>query len=649
MSGVRQRVAAVPRLLAVAMAAAVVPVVVALVRGLQRGWYPVGDNAYFSIRARDVLTSNHPLLGTWTSASQSVGHDLNNPGPLLFDLFAIPAKIAPIGGIAVAAAILNVGCIVAMALVARRRGGIERAVGVLAVAAGLAWTMGSELLFDPWQPHSLLFPFLLYLVLAWSLAEGDVAMLPLAVGVGSLLVQTHLTYAGLVLGLGGFGIAMVGARSLRDRSSMERAPIDHTRRRRALALATVVAVACWAQPIAEQLTASDGNISRVVRSVGAGDAPRLGVGTAGQMVADVAVVPPAWLRPSFEDAFVQERDPADRGVHILGLPSRAISAASLGAAMLALLATAYRAHRQRDPGGVWGSAVAALAIALALLTLVPIPVGPSGFGQHQVRWLWPVALFGWLVVVLPWVRGRRWTPLVLTLVTVFLGVVALPTHRQVAGPQSDADAVSVLRDVSRQLDRAEVQGPVLFAEADLVRMSIYEPYSTALMLELDRRGIDVVVDESGQARQLGGDRWHPERARARMVLLQGDRADDTPRGGRRVASTRGLDARERLELDGVVQELTVELESRRLTLTDEGRALAQRGAFVGIEGDGSVDGSMALDFRTLLYALEVHAIDETDPSLEALQRYAELQRRWDRQTLSVYLVPVSRSAVEVDG
>ena len=212
MSGVRQRVAAVPRLLAVAMAAAVVPVVVALVRGLQRGWYPVGDNAYFSIRARDVLTSNHPLLGTWTSASQSVGHDLNNPGPLLFDLFAIPAKIAPIGGIAVAAAILNVGCIVAMALVARRRGGIERAVGVLAVAAGLAWTMGSELLFDPWQPHSLLFPFLLYLVLAWSLAEGDVAMLPLAVGVGSLLVQTHLTYAGLVLGLGGF------VRQTRERS-----------------------------------------------------------------------------------------------------------------------------------------------------------------------------------------------------------------------------------------------------------------------------------------------------------------------------------------------------------------------------------------------------------------------------------------------
>jgi hypothetical protein len=80
-------------LLLVVTVLAVLPVVVATVRAAARGWLPVGDNAYFAIRARDVLTEHHPLLGTWTSASVSAGTDFNNPGPLLFDLLAIPAKL----------------------------------------------------------------------------------------------------------------------------------------------------------------------------------------------------------------------------------------------------------------------------------------------------------------------------------------------------------------------------------------------------------------------------------------------------------------------------------------------------------------------------------------------------------------------------
>ena len=33
------------------------------------------------------------MLGTWTSASLSVGKDINNPGPLLYDLLAVPVRI----------------------------------------------------------------------------------------------------------------------------------------------------------------------------------------------------------------------------------------------------------------------------------------------------------------------------------------------------------------------------------------------------------------------------------------------------------------------------------------------------------------------------------------------------------------------------
>ena len=95
----------------VAGIAAVTPFVVATVRAIRDGWYPIGDNAFFALRARDVLTEHHPLLGTWTSASLSVGRNLNNPGPLLFDLLAVPAKADPAAGLAIGVAAVNVAAI----------------------------------------------------------------------------------------------------------------------------------------------------------------------------------------------------------------------------------------------------------------------------------------------------------------------------------------------------------------------------------------------------------------------------------------------------------------------------------------------------------------------------------------------------------
>ncbi len=47
---------------------------------------------------------------------------------------------------------------------------------VTALSAGLAWSMGSELLFDAWQPHAMILPCWAFLVTVWALAAGDVAM-----------------------------------------------------------------------------------------------------------------------------------------------------------------------------------------------------------------------------------------------------------------------------------------------------------------------------------------------------------------------------------------------------------------------------------------------------------------------------------------
>jgi hypothetical protein len=100
--------------------------------------------------------------------------------------------------------------------------------------------------------------------------------------------------------------------------------------------------------------------------------------------------------------------------------------------------------------------------------------------------------------------------------------------------------MAVMASIDRQLDAVELDGPVLFAAADLRQMSLYEPYSTPMMLEMERRGIGFVVDDPSQARQVGDSRLHPEEAKVRMVLLQGDRIRQPPRGGRRLAVVDGV-------------------------------------------------------------------------------------------------------------
>ena len=67
---------------------AVVPIVVAVTRAVATGWLPVGDNGMLVVRAADVGTTHHPLFGSWTSASLTLGVNVNNPGPLYQDLLA---------------------------------------------------------------------------------------------------------------------------------------------------------------------------------------------------------------------------------------------------------------------------------------------------------------------------------------------------------------------------------------------------------------------------------------------------------------------------------------------------------------------------------------------------------------------------------
>jgi hypothetical protein len=304
-------------LAAASVVAALLPILVATVRAVRDGWLPIGDNAFFAVRALDVGTSHHPLLGTWTSASIAAGVDVNNPGPLFFEVLAGPARLfGSASGLAVGAAALNAAAVVGIAVVAWRRGGALAAAAAMVPTALLLWTMGSELLFDPWQPHSLLVPFLLLLVLVWAVACGDLAAVPWAVLTASLLLQTHLTYAVLVPLLAAWAlVGLVLASRRRAGRDPGRRGRERARLLRTTGLSVAVLVACWAQPLYEQLAGEgEGNLSRLARSTGA-DTDTVGLATAARLVAAVVGAPPWILRPSFRETFAT----GGGGATVLGL------------------------------------------------------------------------------------------------------------------------------------------------------------------------------------------------------------------------------------------------------------------------------------------------------------------------------------------
>ena len=635
------------RLFLASVAFALLPIVVAVVRAAREGWLPIGDNAYFAIRAADTFTEHHPLLGTWTSASLNAGVDFNNPGPLLFQLLAPATKLFDGGiGVAVGAAVLNGLAVVGIAVVARRRGGPVLGTAAMAVTALLCWSLGSELLFDPWQPNSLLLTFLFALMLVWSLVCGDVKALPWAVGVTSVIVQTHLSYVVLLVALGAWALVGLALWLRRERAGDARAWAQHRRTAtRAVVAAVVVGALCWSQPLWEQLTGEgEGNLSRLAGNMTTTER-RVGVELGTRIVADV-LVPPFWLRPSYGEALVP--DPvAPPGSDVLTTldPSFPL-AAVLVAALVALMAAAIVVARRR------GDRVSAAALSTALvvggaglLTAWNLPYSFFGVSAHQFRWLWPTAAFVTFAVVVfvarrllhadvP--RAARRGVAVLAGVTAVVALANLPANNQRTGPSYDDWAIPVMQELNEQMAVLEGEGTLLI---DFEGTRFTEPYSGAVMAELQRRGIPFVTDDEVIARQLGTSR-RLEGTAPRLQILQGQRAFTAPPGSRRVALVEGLTADEQAEQTELASLVTAHLRDVGVRLTPEGDAVLERPEHADARAAvraGDVDrvvGSYALGFLVDNDLLQLD--DEWAPRFE---RYADLQRRWDRDTVALYLKP----------
>jgi hypothetical protein len=638
---------------------ALLPLVVAAVRAAHEGWVPVGDAALLAVRTRDVLDGGAggdvPSLGMWASTSWSLGFDINHPGPLLYWLLAVPAALVagPVG-IVVGTALVNCASVLGIFAAAWRRGGPVTALAAMAVTAGLCWSLGSAVLVEPWHASTVLLPFLLFLVLAWSLACGDLACLPAVVVVGSLVLQTNLAYAVLVPGVVVAGVAGYVVRTWRAGDG----GVGRSRRSGAwLGLAALALVVCWVPPLVEQLRGDGrGNVSRLVDALGV-ELTTLDLADALRSVARVLAIPPWWARPSYGEAF-------PFGAFGNPLPS-------LGMALLALAAVAgvlgWRWHAARRGSGSGADAAVAVAggallIALSVASADRSPTSPFGTVAYQLRWLWPVGAFIALALVVSVVpvpgsvsregdgaaRRRRWAAVSLAAVTAVVSLANLPASDQ--GTTAPGWTVPVARRVNEAVAAADLEGPLLVTCGE----HVVDPYCEAVMAELQRREVPFVVDGHIELRQLGGGRrWTGDNAVAELMIVSSDFAV-FPRADQEVVTLqRGLSEDDEREMLRLRQELVEAIADDSLPLNDRGRRTAERGTLISVDPDGppTIDPQRVVEVRQGLFGtyrrdLVVMAREDlldTGPEGEwadELDRYADLQLAWDERTVTALLGPV---------
>ena len=625
--------------------AAVLPVAIATGRALHDGWLALSDNALFVIRSRDLFSEHLPLLGTYSSASLTAGEHLNHPGPLYFDLLAVPDRLWSDAGVAVGVGAINSLCIVGIGWFAYRRGGALLGSLAMAATAALCWTMGSELLYEPWNPHSVLLPFLLFLFLVWSLADGDLLALPFVVATGSLVVQTHLSYALLVPLIGAWGVtgAAISLRSQRHRNPEAWAE----RRRQVLRWAAVggaVLVVCWLQPLIEQFTSDgSGNITRLVESGRGSNAETIGFGLGTRVVATVVSVPPWWFRDSMKDDFTKGWE----------APSLQLAVLSLGALLAILVWCGWEARRRRDHVAWWVIATAVVALAAGLVTAWRGPVTIFGtVTAHTFRWLWPLGAFVFFAAIAAVVRrltdSRVASPRfvgVFAVATVAVAAFTVPRADDGLSPNSQryAYATPALRDLNRHMGALEGQGTLVI---DGVHDRFATPYGWPVIAELQRRGIPFVARKPGTVRQLGPTRrFNGHNANAELFLVEGEGALGAPPGSRLAARGEGLPAAEQRELMRLKTQIGAYLQRNGVPLNARGRAALDAGALptLAASSQQTPDAAALLAARELDVMILDRYLTLDDAWLHRFKRYAELQHESDQRTVALFVRPLSNA------
>ena len=516
------------RLRMAATAIIIVPFVTAVLRALRSNWFPIGDNALLFIRTRDVWTDNHPFLGSWTSASLSVGEDINNPGAL-YDWLVAPFAyfLAPGPAAAIGVALINIAMVCVISAAAHRVGGWAFQRWALLATALMAWSMGSELLIDIWQPNALIFAFIALLIIAVGIAAGDDGLLPWAAFTATLLLQTHISYAYifvfLLLGVGGVRI-------------WKRHEVDSSQWRRPVSMSIAIIAVLWAPSLWEQFFGTGkGNMSRLLGNSSGGDFT-LGLGNAAQIVASLGVRPPFWGRAGYSTTVVGTKITETTEGRTLDVPGvLPLWAAVLGLTVLTaiLIGLTWLAHNGRRRAEATAGIVAIVVLIGSVLALSRLTIGLVGLSPHHVRWEWPLMAFVHLVIV--WLGVSAWEArqcqkvglagrldrrinIVVGVLIVVVSAMNIPFLAQPSGPTADFKTSPTMSRIKPHLEQLDGFAPVLY---DISTLRIYEPYSATMMMWLQEGDIEFRVDDEGMVRQLGEARRADGTEPTRIFQLEG--------------------------------------------------------------------------------------------------------------------------------
>jgi hypothetical protein len=240
-----------PLVLAVPSAVIVI-VTLAAVAGSK--WYLTGDFAHTEFLVR-AIPSHPPVIGV-AARVQDQG---STPGPSMAYLLYPFYKLFGSNAFALVAAVnvLHLAAIGGCVVIAKRVGGASIAAFVGLSLGATTMALAPRFFLEPWNVWVPVFAFALFLVLVWALVCEHLALLPLAVAVGSHCVQTHISYTVLVAGLLGSVLLWLGWLWWRTDRLTGRHPL------RWLLVSTAVLIISWLPPVIEQLRPGTGNLRKL--------------------------------------------------------------------------------------------------------------------------------------------------------------------------------------------------------------------------------------------------------------------------------------------------------------------------------------------------------------------------------------------------
>jgi hypothetical protein len=457
------------------------PAVATGLSALHLDWHPSGDWALLSMRIEDVGHTT-PLLGPYSRFGW------NHPGPLLYWVLAAPYHRLgwSARSMLAATAFLNATALGGSVALAWRRGRLPLAALSALALSLLTHTMGPELLRDPWNPYITMLPVVLFVLLCWSGVEGDRWAWPLAIAVGSFVVQSHIGYALIIVGV----LLTAAVLSWRNRREVPILPVE--RRARALLVATTILVTfvCWIPVLIDQFF-DTGNLGAIASYfLHSSDHPAGLHDAVAQAAANLPWRDSTWLgtlQPTGADGAVE----GGQFVALL-LPLVAFALALVAA----LLTRARSAARFQILTGV---AVASGVLATSRIT------GPI-FG-YLIRWWWVLAMLWWLSIIWSFFeaamlasRSPAAIRRILPLVVVALGL--LSSFRLASATAHAADR-ALPPEASNSLLLHDLLPPLIgtlgtLPEVHSVRVetvnSTWGTMADGVRFELNHKGISVVVD-----------------------------------------------------------------------------------------------------------------------------------------------------------